>query len=346
MALKTVNELYKESKTKNVPLLSNINASFWTEYVTNFATYDRVFDRLYRSFRYFVDCGDDTASEVQEEFTADVHAYLLINSKKYEELFRVVTIVNADEPLTGNVNLTVSETLTHEGSGTDVTGERTNTNSETIGGKTDTVTSSKGAYTDSKQEVLGEHSDNGTETVGTHTDNVSTTLGARSDTTNFVKGSENDSTLNKVSPYDTENFYNESQSSETLGSRTDNTTFGQGAQSNSEQSVYGAQSNSNSVTHTQQTNSETHSVGSRSDSENIVSGSQSNSTTNVLGQGTDTHSNEYTDERLVTKQGNDGRFSPIDLLEQHTEYWSVYEFYTMIFRDICKELLLISDKYY
>lgn len=345
MALKSVDELYKESKRKNTPLLSNVSASFWSDYLANFSTYDKVFDRLYRTFRYFIECGDDV-SDVQEEFTEDVKAYLLINSKKYEELFRVVTITNSEQPLTGNVNITVSETLTHEGSGTDVIGERQNSNSETIGSKTDTVTASKGAYTDSKQEVLGEHSDTGSETLGSHTDTVSTSLGARSDSTNFVKGSENDSSLNKVSPYDSENFYNESQSSETLGSRTDNTSFSQGAQSNTEQSAIGSQSNSSSMTHSQQSNSETHSVGARSESESLVSGAQSNSTTSVLGSGTDTHSNEYTDERLVTKQGNDGRFSPIDLLEQHTEYWSVYEFYTMVFRDICRALLLISDEYF
>lgn len=345
MGLKSVDDLYKESKKNNVPLLSNFSASFWSEYLTNFATYDRVFDRLYRSFRYFVDCGDDI-SDTLDEFTADVYAYLLVNSKKYEELFRVVTLSDSALSLTGNVNITISESLSHEGSGTDVTGSRTNTNNETIGNRTDSVSSTKGAYTDSKQEVLGEHSDSGTENLGAHNDSVSTSIGARSDTTNFVKGSENDSTLNKVSPYDTENFYNETQSSETLGSRTDNTTFGQGAQSNSEQQSYGAQSNTNSVTHSQQTNSETHSVGSRADSDSLTYGQQSNSSTSVLGSGTDTHSDEYADERLVTKQGNDGRFSPIDLLEQHSEYWSVYEFYTMVFRDICRELLLVSDKYY
>lgn len=89
------------------------------------------------------------------------------------------------------------------------------------------------------------------------------------------KGSQSDTLENKVSPYDTENFYNENSATDVSGAREDTTT----------------------------------------------------------GSGTE----KYT----LTRKGNIGVQTATDMLRKHNDFWKPYEFYDMIFKDICKELLII-----
>lgn len=62
---------------------------------------------------------------------------------------------------------------------------------------------------------------------------TSATEGARSDSFSDTIGSQTNTASGKVSPFDSENFYNKDQTSTTLGSRTDSGSNTKGAQSNS-----------------------------------------------------------------------------------------------------------------
>ena len=124
MSKKTVNEMYEVTKSAGTPLLSNFNAVFWTYYIEHYTELDRYFARRYRSFRYFAQEESDTIEVVTQNFTSSVYEHLLVNKKRYEELYRVQSVNDTDYMLLDNYN--VNETVTKEGSGNGsiVSGER------------------------------------------------------------------------------------------------------------------------------------------------------------------------------------------------------------------------------
>ena len=88
--LKTVKDMYKYTSDNTLKLLSDYNADFWANYKTNYARYDKLFCRLYRSWFYFLQEHDETIAQITTNFTADVYAHLLLNEKKYSELYRIM----------------------------------------------------------------------------------------------------------------------------------------------------------------------------------------------------------------------------------------------------------------
>ena len=52
---KTIFDLYNVSRETPAPLLSNFDADFWDEYVTNYETFDKYYMHLYKSYEYFID---------------------------------------------------------------------------------------------------------------------------------------------------------------------------------------------------------------------------------------------------------------------------------------------------
>ena len=78
------------------------------------------------------------------------------------------------------------------------------------------------------------------------------------------------------------------------------------------------------------TTTETRNVGSRSDTLSHVHSAQNNSFERD-------DSTTYT----LTRKGNIGVRTVTEILTQHKDMWSVWEFYTYIFKEICAELLLI-----
>lgn len=237
--LKTVKEMYEVSKRLNVPLLSNFNAVWWNEYTSNFATYDKVFRRLYLSFKYFIQDGDESVEEVRNDFTDAVLGHLMVNNKKYSELYRIYVVNDEDYMLLDNYNIT--ETKHTEGN------EESNND---IGERTDIMKSP--------------------------------------DIVNKIGAQEN---TNSVSPFDAsrnDDFYDETHVK--LGARQDVT--------------------------------EAHNI------------------TNEYGMQTN-HSLKDTEEDYTLKRkGNIGVQTGADMLDKHRKFWSVYEFYTLIFKDIARELLL------
>lgn len=124
MSKKTVKEMYEVTKIAGTPLLSNFNAVFWNDYIEHYTELDRYFARRYCSFRYFAQEESDTVEVVTQNFTSSVYEHLLVNKKRYEELYRVQAVNDNDYMLLDNYN--VNETVTKEGSGNGsiVSGER------------------------------------------------------------------------------------------------------------------------------------------------------------------------------------------------------------------------------
>ena len=252
--LKTVKDMYESAVLKDTALLSTYSGDFWNEYIQNHKEYDRLFMRMFKNFIYFLQDGSESIDVVLTNFVEDVKLHLMVNSKKYSELYRTYIVSDNDYMLLDNYN--VKETMSKQNSneGSDVLGERNDVTNDTIGAITTNTTSTIGEQTNSE--------------------------------------------IKKVSPYDSNSFNNES----------------------------GTDSN----------------FGTRSDSGNTTTNEHTDNLTFTKGQQTDSHNNNSTESYELTRKGNIGVQTGADMLKKHDSFWTSYEFYTMIFKDICKELLLVD----
>ena len=252
--LKTVKEMYESAVSKDTALLSTYGGDFWNEYIQNHKEYDRLFMRMFKSFIYFLQDGSESIDVVLTNFIEDVKLHLMVNSKKYSELYRTYVVNDADYMLLDNYNVKESMNKQNSYEGSDVLGKRDDVTNDTIGAITTNTTSTIGEQTNSE--------------------------------------------IKKVSPYDSNNFNNES----------------------------GTDSN----------------FGTRSDSGNTTTNEHTDNLTFTKGQQTDSHNNNSTESYELTRKGNIGVQTGADMLKKHDSFWTSYEFYTMIFKDICKELLLVD----
>ena len=93
----TVDNMYKYCNDHDVPMLSEFNAPFWNEYTSNYTRYDRLFRRMFLSYRYFmqtpVDRFDDlTEAQIEEttlNFEYDVYNHLSSLDSCYMDQFLV-----------------------------------------------------------------------------------------------------------------------------------------------------------------------------------------------------------------------------------------------------------------
>lgn len=272
---KTVNDMYKEASSKNVMLLSNYPATFWAEYIANYNRYDKLFRRMFKSFIYFMQEEDETITEITNNFTEDVYNHLLVNSKKYEELYRIHVIDDNNYSLTENYD--VSETMNKTGSS-------------------------------STDNVYGARSDSGSAVEGARNDSTTNDKGAREDTTNTVIGSQTNDTVEKVAPYDSSTFANNTEKVDNNGSRTDSVKFNEGTQS---------------------------------DSSSYNKGEQNNTSTFNKGEQNDTSTNRSNESYESRRHGNIGVQTVTDMLNKHKQFWTSWDFYRYIFNEISKELLLV-----
>ena len=296
--LKTVKEMYESAVLKDTALLSTYNGDFWNEYIKNHKEYDRLFMRMFKSFIYFLQDGNESIDDVLTNFIEDVKLHLIVNSKKYSELYRTYIVTDDDYMLLDNYN--VKETMNKQNSyeGSNVLGERNDVTNDTIGAIT-TNTSS---------------------TIGAITTNTKNTIGAITTKTSSIIGEQSNSEIKKVSPYDSNTFNNESGTDSSFGKRSDsgNTTTNEHIDSG----------NATTNEHT--------------DSGNTTTNEHTDNLTFTKGQQTDSHSNNSTESYELTRKGNIGVQTGADMLRKHDSFCTPYEFYTMIFKDICKELLLVD----
>ena len=323
----TVNDMYKDARSSNAPLLSNYEAPFWSEYVSDFSNYDRVFNRLYKSFEYFLQEEDDSVSECRSNFTEDVKCLLIANSKKYSELYRTYKIDDSIYSLTDNYDVT--ETYS---------GNKLTTIESRLGGRTDNTKTSDviGSKTDSIEntDIIGAINNTETMNNGAKNTNENTTYGAKNTNENTTYGSGSSETVGEVSPMDSNMFYNNNKNSTTTSEKTDSKQITNAAFTDSKQTTYSTFTDTKTINEAERTNT----------SNNVInSGEQNNSSNNTYtkGEQSDTHNHDETESYNIRKRGNIGVQTATDMISKHNQFWNSYEFYTLIFKDICKELLSI-----
>ena len=77
--LKTVKEMYESAVLKDTALLSTYSGDFWNEYIQNHKEYDRLFMRMFKSFIYFLQDGNESIDDVLTNFIEDVKLHLTVN---------------------------------------------------------------------------------------------------------------------------------------------------------------------------------------------------------------------------------------------------------------------------
>ena len=251
--MKTTHDIYKYNKDNSLKMLSDYPSDFWAEYRINYDKYDKVFDRMFMSFKYCFQNEEEDVVDIANNFREDVYNHLLMNDKKYSELFRVQVIPDTNYSLTDNYDVT---------------------------------------------ETMDKNiSDNNDNTYGARTDSIEETEGSRTESTSETEGSRTDDTTHKVAPYDSSDFNNNTK--DTLDK--------------------GQQINSGSLT----------------------KGQQINETETTKGSQIDNLERTYEEDYTLHRKGNIGVMTVSDMLKKHKDFWDMWSFYEYIFKNICKELLLI-----
>lgn len=181
------------------------------------------------------------------------------------------------------------------------------------------VTDVFGQRNDSESDSIGSRTDNKSESLGQRTDSKSETIGSRQDSANYTQGAQSNQTTVGIEGFNSSSFQDADKTTEDVGQRSDSNTSTVGAQNNSESSTLGAQSNSSSSTIGPQTNTKSFTKGSQSDS----------------------HSDEGSESYTLTRNGNIGIKTAQEVMKEQKDFWTPYEFYTYIFRDIARELLMV-----
>ena len=104
-----IKDIYNYNKEENKKMLSGFTSSadpvndFWLPYKTNYTYFDRMFKKKFTSWFPFDQEGDDV-EEIAAEFADDVKSWLMINDKRYSEMYRIQCIIDNDKySLTDNV---------------------------------------------------------------------------------------------------------------------------------------------------------------------------------------------------------------------------------------------------
>lgn len=171
--------MYQRTKELREPLLSNHNAEFWTEYLANYPQFDDVFRGLYKSFEYYDQDRDESVASVQARFTDRVKNWLILNSKRYSELYRIHVVPDdKHNSITDNYYLKETYTGTNSGQGAITTGQRTDVNNTQIGSQNTGVVNKVTAFNSNNENT----STSGTSQNGTRQDIEQFTKGQQTDT--------------------------------------------------------------------------------------------------------------------------------------------------------------------
>lgn len=229
----TVKDIYKYSKSDDMPMLSAYPADFWKAYRDNVGYFDRLFMRKYTSFFPYGQDPNDLIDSVSDEFRTDVYAWLMINDKRYSELFRVNTIPDNDAySLTNNYDLTetMQRTLTED--------------NEFVKGSMVINDSSSNVY--GEQIITNEdQSDYGEQDIES--------------TEDYTKGLQNNTSENQVSAFNQGDYDPEHKRIDQEGSRSDRTentqTLGAHTDTSNKEETRGA--HTDTATNTRQEGSRT-----------------------------------------------------------------------------------------
>lgn len=192
----TVQEMYDYTKENNMPLLSNYSGDFWETYTSNYEIFDRLFCRMYKSWEYMEEPTGNTEAEKEAnitDFIADVYSMLMMNDKKYGEMYRIETVDDDSYSMLDNYNMT--ETMDRETK----QGSRTDNLTTTNGNRQDTTTTVHGNRNTTTTEQVSPYdsstwnNQNKSETIDTAgNDTITDTKGQQIDTTQNVIGQQTD----------------------------------------------------------------------------------------------------------------------------------------------------------
>lgn len=173
-----VKDMYSYSKENSLNLLSDYSSTFWNEYLNNHARYDKMFMRMFKSYRYYMqnpyDKDNETVAEITEDFIDAVYTHLKMNDKKYNELYKM-NVLNIDMSPTNNYKITETMDGTKVYEGTYVDGNRSDSGSTNYGSRNDVTTNQIEGFNSL------EFSDS---------DKTSTAYGSHTDSNTFIKGSQ------------------------------------------------------------------------------------------------------------------------------------------------------------
>lgn len=231
--MKTVKELYQVTKLNEEPLLSDYSAEWWSEYVENYADFDAMFAKMFKTFVYYDQDSEETVEDIQADFTQTVERWLRMNDKRYLELYRIHVIPDDD-----SYNL---------------------------------------AYNyDRHENYSGNMSSNGASITGQRTDISYDNM-----------GNQNTSGINKVTAFNSSSENTNTSNEQAYGSKQDTHQF-------------------------------------------------------TKGQETDTNRIAGNDAHTSHIYGNIGVTTVDDMLKKHNDFWQLFNFYQIVFNDICKNFLLIG----
>ena len=188
-----INDIASYTKEENKMMLSNYDADFWKPYRDHYNYFDRLFMKKYRSWFPMDQEGD--LEEVATDFTFDVKAWLMINDKRYSELFRIQTIPDDDKySLTDNV---------YESENISESGEHSNTFNKGEQIDTEDLSATKGQQIDTQdnERVKGQ-------------EQIDTDI-------TFTQGATGKTITNQVSAYNDSTFANSDKSVEADDNRQD-----------------------------------------------------------------------------------------------------------------------------
>lgn len=305
-----IKDIQSYCRENNVKMLSTYDSDFWKPYRDHNEYFDRLFMKKYRSWFPMDQEGD--LSEVVTDFAYDVKSWLMINDKRYSELYRIQTIADDDKyTLTDNVyeSEVINESGEHSNEFNKGSQLTSNSGSQTFATHTDTEDNSR--------------------TFGTHTDTEdnSRTLGEQSidtDATNTT-GETGKTITNSTSAFNDSGFVNSDKSEEDDDSRQDtiDQTVVNGERTDTEDlsKTYGAQTNTEDLSKTYGAHTDTNSL----------------TTTEGARKDTDEGTDSKTIERL--RQGNIGVKDVPQMLGDQFEFWNIFSLYDLIFSEIARELL-------
>lgn len=360
-----VSDMYEICKDAQTPLLSNYSAPFWLDYVQNYARYDKVFYRMFKSFTpfsqepisYFNVLTNEQKQSVTTDFIEDVYNHLLINTKKYSELYRVNVVDDASYNILNNYNITETLEGSKDSESTTTYGEREDSKSNTniYGQESDekSVTSVYGAQTDNKSDstIYGEQTDSKSDSTvyGSKTTTKNETIGSRTDSSTYTQGQQANASTQQVAPYDDEDFYNKEKVTDSVGGRSDSSGFTTGSQSNSDSINEGSHTDTLTGSYVKGTHTDSSSgsytKGSHTDGidETFTKGSHTDNLSESFtkGEQEDASVSSETKSSTLTKTGLIGNKTATEIMNEHERFWKSYEFYIYIFKQIARELLLV-----
>lgn len=305
-----VKDIYKYQKEEQAPMLSGYTADFWTPYRNNYAYYDRIFKKKYASFFPYDQTGN--VEDVAEDFSEDVKAWLMMNDKRYSELYRINTITDDEKySLTDNV-------YEHEIIEKDTASEGTNIKGvETIADQGSIV---YGAQSDSESKSASF-------AARTDTEDKSKSFGQQviDDEGTVTMGAGHKVNENTRSAFNSDSYAPNEKNIEDEDARTEtrdlSTTNGSHTDTEDNSYIHGA--------HTD-TESNTYNKGSHTDT---------TSNTRTDSQRTDTNSGTGSEDIERTRTGNIGVKTVPQMLDDQKLFWVSFSFYDFIFGEIARELL-------